>query len=62
MAQSKDAFEQADQGTLFLDEVGDLDASLQAKLLRVLQDGKFSRIGGQGERKVDIRLMSATNQ
>jgi two-component system response regulator AtoC len=54
--------EQADHGTLFLDEIGDLDASLQAKLLQVLQDGKFSRIGGQGERKVDIRLMSATAQ
>jgi len=53
--------EQADHGTLFLDEIGDLDASLQAKLLQVLQDGTFSRIGGQSERKVDIRLMSATN-
>ena len=54
--------EQADHGTLFLDEIGDLDASLQAKLLQLLQDGRFSRIGGQGERKVDIRLLSATNQ
>ena len=54
--------EQADHGTLFLDEIGDLDTGLQAKLLQVLQDGKFSRIGGQGERRVDIRLLSATNQ
>jgi len=54
--------EQADRGTLFLDEIGDMEPGLQAKLLQLLQDGKFTRIGGQGERKVDIRLLSATNQ
>jgi two-component system response regulator AtoC len=54
--------EQADNGTLFLDEIGDLDASLQVKLLQLLQDGVFMRVGGQGEQKVDIRLLSASNQ
>ena len=55
-------FEQADGGTLFLDEIGDMPAAMQAKLLRVLQDGTFTRVGGAGEIRVDVRLISATNR
>jgi DNA-binding NtrC family response regulator len=55
-------FEQADGGTLFLDEIGDMPQAMQAKLLRVLQDGVVSRVGGSGELAVDVRLISATNQ
>src|SRR5207237_7390255 len=54
-------FEQADGGTLFLDEIGDMAAPMQAKLLRVLQDGEITRVGGAGEVKVDVRVISATN-
>lgn len=54
-------FEAAHQGTLFLDEIGDLDPGLQAKLLQVLQDGKFSRIGGESDTSVEVRIVSATN-
>ncbi len=53
--------ELADQGTLFLDEVGSLDMSAQAKLLQVLQDGTFMRVGGQESRIVDIRLLCAAS-
>ncbi len=55
-------FEQADGGTLFLDEIGDMSLNLQAKLLRVLQDGTFERLGSNKTVKVDIRLLSATNK
>ena len=55
-------FEAADHGTIFLDEIGDLHPSLQAKLLHVLQDGEFSRIGGRSTIKVDVRVLAATNQ
>ena len=55
-------FELADGGTIFLDEVGDMPLSLQAKLLRVLQDHAFERIGGTGTVRVDIRVIAATNQ
>src|SRR6266700_2469721 len=51
--------ELAHQGTLFLDEVGSLDLSAQAKLLQVLQDGTFMRVGGQESRSVDVRLLCA---
>ena len=55
-------FEQADQGTLFLDEVGDLSPMAQAKLLRVLQDLSVERVGGQCMRQVDVRVVAATNR
>jgi two-component system, NtrC family, nitrogen regulation response regulator NtrX len=62
ISQRRGRFEQADGGTLFLDEIGDMPAAMQAKLLRVLQDGEINRVGGTGEIKVDVRLISATNQ
>lgn len=55
-------FEMADNGTLFLDEVGDLHAGSQAKLLRVLQEGEFHRVGGEQNIKVTVRVVSATNR
>jgi formate hydrogenlyase transcriptional activator len=55
-------FELADGGTLFLDEIGDLAVELQSKLLRVLQDGEVQRLGAVRSRKVDVRLVAATNQ
>ena len=55
-------FELADNGTLFLDEVGDLHANSQAKLLRVLQEGEFHRVGGEQHIRVSVRVISATNR
>ena len=55
-------FEAAHRGTIFLDEIGDLHPALQAKLLHVLQDGEFSRIGGKSTLSVDVRVLAATNQ
>jgi two-component system nitrogen regulation response regulator NtrX len=55
-------FEQADTGTLFLDEVGDMSPAAQAKVLRVLQDGVVTRIGGSKPVKVDVRVLAATNK
>ena len=55
-------FEAAHQGTLFLDEVGEMAPSLQVKLLRVLQEGEFERLGSNDPVKVDVRLVAATNQ
>jgi two-component system, NtrC family, response regulator PilR len=55
-------FETVDKGTLFLDEIGDLSLSLQAKLLRVLQEKEFRRIGGRDDIKVDVRVIAATNR
>lgn len=54
--------EKAEGGTLFLDEIGDLDSSMQAKLLRVLQERSFRRLGGTDDISVDFRLMAATNR
>lgn len=58
----KGKFELADGGTIFLDEIGDMSLSVQAKVLRVLQEKEFERVGGQRSIKVDIRIVSATNQ
>ena len=55
-------FEQADGGSLFLDEVGDMSPSTQAKILRVLQEHEFERLGGTRTHKVDVRLIAATNR
>jgi formate hydrogenlyase transcriptional activator len=55
-------FELADGGTLFLDEVGEIPPEVQIKLLRVLQDGEFERVGGTSTQKVDVRLVAATNR
>jgi two-component system nitrogen regulation response regulator NtrX len=55
-------FEQADKGTLFLDEVGDMSIAAQAKVLRVLQDGDVTRIGGSKRIQVDVRVLAATNK
>jgi len=55
-------FEQADTGTLFLDEIGDMSVDLQTRLLRVLAEGEFYRVGGQDPIKVDVRIIAATNQ
>ena len=54
-------FEVADGGTLFLDEIAEMSPALQAKLLRVLQDGRFQRLGGTKDQQVDVRLISATH-
>ena len=55
-------FEQADEGTLFLDEVGDMSIATQAKILRVLQNSTFERVGGSETIKVDVRILAATHQ
>jgi two-component system response regulator FlrC len=55
-------FEQADGGTLLLDEIGELDPLLQAKLLRVLQEGEIDRLGGRKPQKVDVRIIATTNR
>ena len=62
LANKKGKFELADGGTLFLDEIGDMSLDTQVKLLRVLQEKEFERVGGTKTIKVDIRLLAATNQ
>lgn len=61
-ARRRGKFELADGGTLFLDEVGDLHEGSQAKLLRVLQEGEFQRVGGEETLRVNVRVISATNR
>ncbi len=60
--QRKGRFEQADGGTLFLDEIGDMPGDTQTRLLRVLADGEFYRVGGHTPVKVDVRIIAATHQ
>ncbi|MCB9294154.1 MAG: sigma 54-interacting transcriptional regulator [Lewinellaceae bacterium] len=60
--QRKGRFEVAHRGTIFLDEIGEMPLSLQPKLLRVLQDGEFERVGGNKTLKVDVRVIAATNR
>jgi two-component system nitrogen regulation response regulator NtrX len=55
-------FEQAHEGTLFLDEVGDMSLAAQAKVLRVLEEDRVMRVGGQKARPIDVRIVSATNK
>jgi DNA-binding NtrC family response regulator len=62
IAQRKGIFEAADGGTLFLDEIGEVPPSTQVKLLRVLQEGEFQRVGGSGTIRVNVRIVAATNQ
>ena len=62
LAERRGKFEQADQGTLFLDEVGELSLPVQAKLLRVLQSGQLQRLGSDREHQVDVRVIAATNR
>ena len=61
-ARKRGLFEIADGGTIFLDEIGDMIASAQAKVLRVLQSGEFTRVGGEQALKVDVRVVAATNR
>ncbi|HYR57718.1 MAG TPA: sigma-54 dependent transcriptional regulator, partial [Chthoniobacteraceae bacterium] len=61
LADRKGWFELADGGTLFLDEIGDMPAALQAKLLRVLEDGEITPVGAAQSKRVDVRVISATN-
>ena len=60
--QRKGKFEQAQGGTLFLDEIGDMSPSAQAKVLRALQENRISRVGGEKEIEVDVRIVAATNK
>lgn len=62
VAAKQGLFEAADGGTLFIDEIGEMPGSLQAKLLRVLENGTLRRVGSIQERKVDVRLLAATNR
>ena len=62
VAQKRGKLEVAAEGTLFLDEVGELTPAIQAKLLRVLQEREFERVGGRGPIKVDVRVLAATNK
>jgi len=61
-AQREGRFEQCAGGTLFLDEIGDMPLGLQSKILRVLQDGSFSRLGGNQTLRADVRIVAATNR
>src|SRR5213079_581714 len=60
--QKRGLFESADGGTVFLDEIGEMAPSLQAKLLRVLEEKSFKRVGGVADIRVDVRVIAATNR
>lgn len=62
IAQRKGKFEQAEGGTIFMDEIGDMSLSAQAKVLRALQENKINRVGGDKEIKVNVRVLAATNK
>jgi len=62
VARKMGRFEAADRGTLFLDEIGDIPLELQAKLLRVLQEGEFERLGSNQTQRVNVRVVAATHQ
>src|SRR4029079_11388462 len=62
VATRRGKFEEAHRGTLFLDEIGDMSLRTQAKLLRVLQDGQVTRLGGNAPTTVDVRVIAATNR
>src|SRR5574344_340867 len=62
IAQKKGRFELADGGTIFLDEIGEINQSIQVKILRVLQEREFERVGGERTIKVDVRILAATNR
>src|SRR5207253_2906572 len=62
VSDKKGLFEIADKGTLFLDEIGELDISLQAKILRALQEKQIRRVGGTREINADVRVVTATNR
>ena len=55
-------FELAEGGTIFLDEIGEMDIALQVKILRVLQEKEIERVGGNGPKKIDVRIVAATNR
>jgi two-component system nitrogen regulation response regulator NtrX len=61
-ARKKGKLEEADGGTLFLDEIGDMELAAQAKILRVIQEGEFERVGDNRTRKIDVRVIAATNK
>jgi DNA-binding NtrC family response regulator len=62
VARKRGRFELAHEGTLFLDEIGEIDQNIQIKLLRVLQEKKFERVGGEGTIETDVRIVAATNK
>jgi DNA-binding NtrC family response regulator len=62
VSRTRGRFELANEGTLFLDEIGEIDQNIQIKLLRVLQERKFERVGGEGVVEVDVRIVAATNK
>jgi DNA-binding NtrC family response regulator len=62
VARRRGRFEMANEGTLFLDEIGEIDQNIQIKLLRVLQEKKFERVGGEETLEVDVRIIAATNK
>ena len=62
ISQKRGRFELAHEGTLFLDEIGEIDQNIQIKLLRVLQEKKFERVGGEGTIETDVRIVAATNK